>query len=121
MKRINQKLNLLGSISLGMILLLAFAFLLPSVNHSASAEDHTINSTASIKAETYIYSTIAVSLSDSINLDIVPKANGSFTSSQANLKITTNNTTGYAVYLQTEDNSSSLKPACYGSQGNAAV
>ena len=70
-----------------------------------------MRSNNTMKASTYVYSTLAVSLSDSVNLEITPKANGSFASGEAKLKVTTNNTTGYQVYMQTGDNTSTLRPA----------
>ncbi len=102
-----------GGIGLLSLVMLALLFpIVPSTSQAVTADSSApIRDGAKLKAETYVYSTLAVSLSERVNLDIVPKASGSFASGKANLKVTTNNTTGYAVYLQTGDNSSSLKPA----------
>ena len=74
-----------------------------------SSPECTMSTSVNTNLTTMIRSSIAVALSSEVNLDIVPKAGGAFGASTAEMKVTTNNTTGYAVYMQTADNSSELK------------
>lgn len=107
--------RMVGYSSIGLLSLIMLSLLFPlapSTSQAVTADSsNPITDGARLKAETYVYSTLAISLSESVNLDVVPKAGGSFTTGGAELNITTNNTTGYAVFLQTGDNTSTLRPA----------
>ncbi len=93
------------------LMLLGIGMCCPSVDLVANAEGEPLTQSARMKAETYVYSSLALALSDNVALEITPTSGGVFTTGEATLSITTNNTTGYSVYMSTGDNTSSLHPA----------
>ena len=112
--------RIIGYSSLSLLFLLGLGLLWPIVGLETEAADCTSASTPSspectmstsvnTNLTTLIRSSIAVALSSRVELDVTPKSTGAFSASTANLKVTTNNTTGYAVYMQTADDSSELK------------
>lgn len=114
-----RSVGLLASVMLGGALL---ALLFPTAGKGALATDCTSDSSpdspectmrtgVNTNLTTTVRSSIAVALSAAVELDVTPKARGAFSTSKAEMQITTNNTTGYAVYLQTADNTSELKAA----------
>lgn len=114
-----RSVGLLASVMLGGALL---ALLFPTAGKGALAADCTSDSSpdspectmrtgVNTNLTTTVRSSIAVALSAAVELDVTPKARGAFSTSKAEMQITTNNTTGYAVYLQTADNTSELKAA----------
>ena len=77
--------------------------LFPIAPNASSAQ--TITNTVSTNATLNIKSTVAVSLTSSLQLELLPKAEGSFTTATASLKVATNNVTGYSVYLTASNDS----------------
>lgn len=85
-----------GSIALLLLVALLYGMIYPSANN-VSAE--TITATASTNAIMSIKSTVAVNLTPDLSLDVAPQANGTFSTGSANLRVATNNVSGYSVYV----------------------
>ena len=60
------------------------------------------------KATLAIQPTLAVTLPNTVNFDVQPTAAGAVTSGSATLSISTNNETGYSLYLSTADDDNAL-------------
>lgn len=58
------------------------------------------SSVSNMRADIQVASAISIALQKSLELDVVPKSNGSFVSGGATLSVATNNPSGYAIYLQ---------------------
>lgn len=87
---------------------LALALLCPVKIDSSSAE--TLPAVASTtNAQVAVQSTLSVTLSPAVNMTVTPSPDGSFTSGTANLKVSTNNSTGYSVYVSTSDESTAMR------------
>ena len=82
--------------------LLTFAMLCPSPIDSASAEETTS------KLSLAISPTLSLSLQDTVNLNVTPTQNGTFSSNTATLAISTNNETGYSLYMATSNGKNTL-------------
>lgn len=97
-----------GGASIGAMVLLLVVMLCPvGVNGDAQAEE--MNAYVSTDTTAYIKSVISVALSSQVDIEVTPKSTGAFAYNTATLKVATNNTSGYAVYLQTQDDSQQLK------------
>lgn len=83
------------------------AMLFPIVDMGANAEELTTSLTTQTSA--YLYSTIALSTSDNIAVDIVPKAGGKVEVGTADVFVSTNNTTGYSISLSAVNPSNRLE------------
>ena len=93
---------MVGSVlGVGSVLLLS-AMLFPSLPDSAAAEE------AESKVSLSVSPVLAVSLQDELALEVTPTEGGSFTAKTASLSISTNNETGYSMYLATQDNNNTL-------------
>lgn len=113
MRRKLRKMNYLswvGWISSGLLGLLIMVMVgTPMITHAEAAEIQPFSADINTKTSAYVRSSIAVSMSDQAMIDLTPKSTGEFKeSSEVQLSVTANNTTGYAIYLTTGDNSSSL-------------
>lgn len=99
----------LGYVAVGGLLLLGLGMLCPpTLGQSAQAEE--ISADLVAKTTVNLASMISVALSSSVEIDIVPKSTGAIGVGVADLKVATNNTTGYSVYLSTVDQTNSLNP-----------
>ena len=76
--------------------------LFPTFPDSASAEETTS------KLSLAISPTLSLSLQDTVNLNVTPTQNGTFSSSTATLSISTNNETGYSLYMATSNGKNTL-------------
>ena len=81
--------------------MLAGALLFPTTPEAAHAEETT-------KATLAIQPTLAVTLPNTVNFEVQPTAAGAVTSGSATLSISTNNETGYSLYLSTADGDNAL-------------
>ena len=82
--------------------LLLSAMLFPTLPDSVSAEE------AKSKVSLSVSPVLAVSLQDELALEVTPTEDGSFTAKTASLSISTNNETGYSMYLATQGNNNTL-------------
>ena len=98
-KSFGRPLALASSASLALLLSL---MLFPSLPDSASAEE------TSTKVNLTVNPIISVSLQDSITVDVTPTQNGTFSSNTASLSISTNNETGYSLYMATSNGKNTL-------------
>lgn len=104
-----QKIVPYGSIFLLLILLLlALCPISLASTHATDLDTSPLASTASTKTTAHIYSQLAVALDNAVDIDLTPRSTGSFNANSANLKIATNNTSGYSIYLQTIDGTPNL-------------
>ena len=76
--------------------------LFPTLPNFASAEETTS------KLSLAISPTLSLSLQDTVNLNVTPTQNGTFSSSTATLAISTNNETGYSLYMATSNGNNTL-------------
>lgn len=98
-------LHALGFLSVSFLMLTLLIALVPSVFLSAPAEAESVNATIN----TRLAPVVAIALQDNhINLNIIPKSEGVFTSGKTQVSVDTNNTTGYKLYLSTADGTTSL-------------
>lgn len=117
--------KVVGYSSIGLLSIVALTLLCPSVSSSHAEEVSTermneiltagsvneFTSSVHTDIKSYVRSTIALSITGQVNLDLTPKANGTFSTEKAELSISTNNVSGYSVYLAMNDSSSnSLLP-----------
>lgn len=89
-------------VSFGVI---ALALICPvTYGQSARAEDFTASTATDTTV--FVQPAIAVSLQSRIDIGVIPRSGGVFKSETAELAVSTNNVTGYSVYLKTtgEDN-----------------
>ena len=86
--------------SLALVLLVG-ALLFPTTPDAVHAEETT-------KATLAIQPTLAVTLPNTVNFEVQPTAAGAVTSGSATLSISTNNETGYSLYLSTADDDNAL-------------
>lgn len=104
-----DQMRFAGGISLGVLILLVVAAVCPLSASTVQAEEFSTNVNTNVA--TLVRSSIAVAVTSKVNFDLVPSSRGTFGTGTAKLNVTTNNTTGYAVYLKTRDDSSKLLPA----------
>ena len=76
--------------------------LFPTLPDSASAEETTS------KVNLTISPVISLSLQDTVDLNVTPTQNGTFSSNTASLSISTNNETGYSLYMATSNGKNTL-------------
>ena len=97
---------LAGGASLLTLLILG-AMIFPALPQSAQAEEITN------KVKLTVNPVISISLQNALNVDVLPTQDGTFSSNTAALSISTNNETGYSLYLATgngEDTLTSQNP-----------
>ncbi len=107
-----SKLSIFGLGSLlgtSLLLIMLACPVTPPKVDAAEGEGVTMTSNLSTKTTAYLYSMISLSLSDSIDIDLTPNSTGSLGISSAKVKVSTNNTTGYSLYLATVDQTNELK------------
>ena len=96
--------------SLNLIGILTLALFCPIQNNVQAESPDLSPFSAEVATKTSVkaYATISVALDSAVNIDLTPRSGGSFNASSARLQVGTNNTTGYAIFLQTIDNSQNL-------------
>lgn len=97
--------HLIGFTALGSLILLGIAAITPTTN---TTHADSLVSTLNTKTTANLYSMISLSLSDSIDIDLTPKSVGSLAVGKAEVRVSTNNTTGYSIYLSTVDGTNNL-------------
>ena len=76
--------------------------LFPVIPDAAQAEE------AGTKATLVVHPMLSVELQSAVNFDVMPTQDGAFSSSAATLSVSTNNETGYSLYLSTANGKSTL-------------
>ena len=76
--------------------------LFPALPDSASAEE------ANTKVSLTVNPVIGIALDEAVTVEVLPTAEGAFSSNKANLSVTTNNETGYSLYLATTNGENTL-------------
>ena len=82
--------------------LLLSAMLFPALPDSVSAEE------ANTKVSLTVNPVIGIALDEAVTVEVLPTAEGTFSSNKANLSVTTNNETGYSLYLATTNGENTL-------------
>lgn len=90
-----------GTLGASTALLLA-AMLFPALPDSVSAEE------ANTKVSLTVNPAIGIALDEAVTVEVLPTAEGTFSSNKANLSVTTNNETGYSLYLATTNGENTL-------------
>ena len=91
----NSKGRVLAGMSGAVMVLVLGAMLFPSLPTAVQAEES--GSTANLNVE----SAVAITLPDTVAIDVTPTPDGTFSSSNVNLSVSTNNNSGYALYFAT--------------------
>ena len=92
---------LVGGASLLALLILG-AMIFPTLPQSAQAEE------AGSKVSLSVAPVISLSLQDTVAVDVTPTQDGTFRSNTATLSISTNNETGYSLYMATSNGKNTL-------------
>ncbi len=98
-------LNYLAYFSILNITILAITLLLPYCHDTVNAVEDTLTTEAGLN----VGSMISLALQDNIDIDVVPKGDLTFGSNTAKLTVTTNNRSGYSIYINTADGNTALK------------
>ena len=91
----NGKGRVLAGMSGAVMVLVLGAMLFPSLPTAVQAEES--GSTANLNVE----SAVAISLPDTVAIDVTPTPDGTFSSSNVKLSVSTNNNSGYALSFAT--------------------
>ena len=91
------------------------AMLFPTLPDSATAQEATI--TTSVK----VLPVIGLAAAESYTVNVTPTEHGAFNKSTQTLTVTTNNETGYSIYLQTENGQPTLASTTSSSTINAVT
>ena len=97
-KQLTKQRLVLGIASLGVVGLALTALACPSTNQ-AYADDMTTTEDAKTITRVAVRPVLAVSLSPTVTIDLAPKASGSYSSSVAELKVSTNSRNGFAILM----------------------
>ena len=92
---------LVGGASLLTLLILG-AMVFPTLPQPAQAEE------ATSKVKLTVNPVISISLQNALNVDVLPTENGTFSSNTTALSISTNNETGYSLYMATSNGKDTL-------------
>ena len=92
---------LVGGASLLTLLILG-AMIFPALPQTAQAEE------AESKVSLSVAPVIGLSLQDTVTVEVTPTQDGTFSSNTATLSISTNNETGYSLYLATSNGENTL-------------
>ena len=76
--------------------------LFPALPEQVSAEE------ANTKVSLTVNPVIGIALDEAVTVEVLPTADGTFSSNKANLSVTTNNETGYSLYLATTNGENTL-------------
>lgn len=104
-----RQFRCLGIASCTLLGLLLLALIFPTNISPSHALDNTERS-ALTRISVDAAATIGVSLEDNVNLEITPKLSGQFSLGQTDLRVMTNNPTGYSIYLKTTNGQPTLQP-----------
>ena len=85
------------------VVLLLTAMLFPSLPTPVSAEEEGTTATLALD------STVSITIPSTIEMDVAPTTSGTFTSTTSTLSITTNNPSGYDLYLSAADGDNVLR------------
>lgn len=88
----------IGYGSLGLLLLLSLATILPVCHSESQALDTT--GYGEMRANVNIAPVVSVAMQSAVDVDVVPKQNGSYAMSVAKLTVATNSDNGYSVYIK---------------------
>ena len=103
-RTVTPSLNRLITGTLGASTVLLFiAFLFPSLPTPVSAEEEGTTATLALD------STVSITIPSTIEMDVAPTTSGTFTSTTSTLSITTNNPSGYDLYLSAADGDNVLR------------
>lgn len=83
--------------------LLFAAFLFPYLPEQVSAEEQGTTATLALD------STVSITVPSTIEMDVAPTTSGTFTSTTSTINITTNNPSGYDLYLSAADGDNALR------------
>lgn len=86
---------------------IALAFICP-VTFGQAAQAEAVTATTATDTTVFVQPAVAVSLQSRIDIGIIPRSGGVFKSETAELTVSTNNTTGYGLYLKTTGDDNSL-------------
>ena len=92
---------LVGGVSLFTLLILG-AMVFPTLPQTAQAEE------AESKVSLSVAPVISLSLQDTVAVEVTPTQDGTFSSNTAALSISTNNETGYSLYMATSNSENTL-------------
>ncbi len=92
---------LVGGVSLLTLLILG-AMIFPTLPQTAQAEE------AESKVSLSVAPVISLSLQDTVAVEVTPTQDGTFSSNTAALSISTNNETGYSLYMATSNGENTL-------------
>ena len=92
---------LVGGVSLFTLLILG-AMIVPALPQTAQAEE------AESKVSLSVAPVISLSLQDTVAVEVTPTQDGTFSSNTAALSISTNNETGYSLYMATGNGKNTL-------------
>ena len=101
-------MNLAGIGSVLTLIILGLVLVSPTTSNETHAES--FSTSVNTNTTAYVRSNISVSVSSAVDFEITPTVNGSFSESTAQLNVSTNNTTGFSVYLRTSDDTGALTP-----------
>ena len=85
------------------VVLLLTAFLFPYLPEQVSDEEQGTTATLALD------STVSITIPSTIEMDVAPTTSGTFTSTTSTLNITTNNPSGYDLYLSAADGDNVLR------------
>lgn len=109
------KSKLIPQISIGLLSLLLLFMLCPMRTESAGAVPELTEGQSqaerTTKLKISVQSAISLAMNDRLDVDVVPKSNGSFNSAGTQVSVATNNITGYGIYLSTKDGTQNLSSA----------
>lgn len=87
-----------------MFILLILALLFPIAQKNTDAMEVGLSTQTTVN----LHSAISLSTSNAINIDVTPKSIGALGTGRAEVKVATNNTTGYQIHLATADKTNQL-------------
>ena len=113
MQKLNSKKcqRMLEAASVGWLLVVGLMIFCPTALQNAdkvSASDGVSTDQAATMANVYVQSSISVALRNRMDVDVTPKANGSFAASSTKMAVATNNSTGYSIFMNTLDGTQDL-------------
>lgn len=106
MKQVKNKLNLVGYGAL-FVLLLLFLLMLYLTNSSPTSAAE-LSSTATSNLATHVDITLSLALADRVVVDVTPTSTGTFAPQTTQLVVSTNNLSGYSLYLHTATGNNDL-------------
>lgn len=96
-------------ISLTTLLGLMWALLTPINRASSALSNQAASSQETVSTKVYAKSMIAIAVAPSLNFEIIPSLTSNFNYGLTDISITTNNRTGYSLYLHATDKEGKLR------------